>query len=101
MKQTVRKKYNDRAYNPFQDGQVMDYCTAKGYIDDAWEKRHATREAIRSFRECGLDGDLLQTSYFCAVLKQSLKEYRRAQYLCIRAYHKCMADTYAKRTSLF
>ena len=101
MKQTVRRTYNVKAYDPFQSGQVMDYCTAKGYIDDAWAKRAVAREAIKTFRECGLDGDMRQASYFCGVVKKALKEYKKAQHLGVRAFHKCMADTLARRVPLY
>jgi hypothetical protein len=101
MKNTLRKTYNKKSYDPFQDGQVMDYCTAKGYIDDAWAMRAKAREAILAYRECGLKGDLLHTSYFCGVLKKTMKDYRRAQRLCVRAYHKCMADTVKSRSQYF
>lgn len=91
-KTTVRKRYNNKAYNPFSAGAHMDICMAKSYIDDAWEKRRIARKALKFVRECGLEGHMLQTSYFCGVFKQALKEYRKAQKLSIAAYNKCMAD---------
>ena len=70
----------------------MDFCTAKHYIDDAYEKRRIARKAIKIVRECGFEGHMLQTSYFCAVAKQAIKDYRMAQKLAVRAYNKCMAE---------
>ena len=92
MKQTVCKKYNDTACNPFAENQRMDFCMAKFYIDDAYEKRRIARKALKIVRECGFEGHMLQTSYFCAVAKQAVKDYRTAQRLSVKAYRKCMAD---------
>lgn len=92
MKQTVCKRYNDKACNPFAENQHMDFCTAKYYIDDAYEKRRIARKALKIVRECGFEGHMLQTSYFCAVAKQAVKDYRKAQNLSVLAYRKCMAE---------
>jgi len=92
MKQTVVKKYNEKACDPFSASTPMDICTAKYYIDDAYDKRRIARKAIKIVRECGFEGHMLQTSYFCAVAKQALKDYRKAQRLSIAAYRKCMAE---------
>lgn len=90
MKQSMRVKYNRKATNPFHADCSMDYCTAKGYIDDAYDKRRIARKAIKIVRECGFEGHILQTSYFCAVAKQAIRDYRKAQKLSVAAYHKCM-----------
>lgn len=92
MKQTMKKKYNTKACDPFSENTSMDFCTAKHYIDDAYEKRRIARKAIKVVRECGLEGHMLQMSYFCGVYKQAIKEYRKAQELSIAAYNKCMAE---------
>jgi hypothetical protein len=92
MKQTVVKRYNQKACDPFSANTCMDFCTAKSYIDDAYEKRRIARKAIKIVRECGFEGHMLQTSYFCAVAKQAIKDYRTAQKLAVRAYNKCMAE---------
>ena len=97
----MRRTYNTKAYDPFQDGQIMDYCTAKGYIDEAWEKRADARKALKAFRDCDLTGDMRQSSYFCAVLKNALRDYKKAQRLGVRAFHKCMADTKKHRMPIF
>jgi hypothetical protein len=34
----------------------------------------------------------MSASYFCAVAKNAMKEYRQAQHLAVRAYHKCVSD---------
>ena len=92
MKPNVRKGYNDKACNPFSENARMDFCTAKHYIDDAYEKRHIARKAIKIVRECGLEDHMLQMSYFCGVCKQAIKDYRKAQKLSVRAYSKCMTE---------
>lgn len=86
------KKYNTKACNPFSESTCMDFCTAKHYIDDAYEKRRIARKAIKIVRECGFEGHMLQMSYFCGVYKQAVKDYRKAQKLSVRAYNKCMTD---------
>ena len=96
MKQTVRTRYNEQACDPFSAGTYMDICTAKFYIDDAYEKRRIARKALKVVRECGLEGHILQTSYFCGVYKQAVNEYRKAQKLSVAAYRKCMADIRAR-----
>lgn len=88
----MRVNYNRKATNPFHADCSMDYCTAKGYIDDAYDKRRIARKAIKIVRECGLEGHMLQTSYFCAVAKQAIREYRKAQRLAVIAYRKCMSE---------
>jgi hypothetical protein len=92
MKQTVVKKYNDKACDPFSANTPMDICTAKHYIDDAYNKRRIARKAIKIVRECGFEGHMLQTSYFCAIAKRAVAEYRKAQALSIAAYNKCMSE---------
>jgi hypothetical protein len=88
----MKKRYNEKACDPFSENTCMDFCTAKHYIDDAYEKRRIARKAIKVVRECGFEGHMLQTSYFCAVAKQALQNYRNAQALSIRAYNKCMNE---------
>ena len=92
MKTNVRKRYNDKACNPFSENTCMDFCTAKHYIDDAHEKRRIARKAIKIVRECGLEDHMLQMSYFCGVYKQAFKDYRKAQKLSVAAYTKCMTE---------
>jgi hypothetical protein len=92
MKQTEVKKYSDKACDPFSAGVPMDICTAKYYIDDAYDKRRIARKAIKIVRECGFEGHMLQTSYFCAVAKRAIADYRKAQRLSVAAYNKCMAE---------
>jgi hypothetical protein len=92
MKQTMVKKYNEKACDPFAMDQVMDYGSAKGFIDDAYEKRKIVRKAVKVCRESNLEGEMMSASYFCAVAKNAMKEYRQAQHLAVRAYHKCMSD---------
>ncbi len=92
MNTNVRKRYNQKACNPFSENTRMDFCTAKHYIDDAYEKRRIVRKAIKIVRECGLEGHMLQMSYFCGVYKQAIKDYRKAQALAVKAYTKCMTE---------
>ena len=70
MKQTMVKKYNEKACDPFAMNQVMDYGSAKGFIDDAYEKRKIVRKAVKVCRESNLEGEMMAASYFCAVAKK-------------------------------
>jgi cytidine deaminase len=72
--------------------QPMSFCMAKAYIDDAWDKRTIARKAIKIVRECGLEGNMLNTSYFCGVCKQTIKDYKAAQKLAINAYRQYMVE---------
>lgn len=88
---TMTKKYNDYAVNPFNPNQVMDFGSAKFFIEDAYAKRKTLRDLIKAIREHGCQNSDI-TCIHEAYFKQGRVDYRKAQKTAIQAYKKCLED---------